>query len=568
LYPLSMPPENVLFYGNNLDVLRNDIEPESVDLVYLDPPFNSNATYNVLFRGPTGEESQAQIEAFEDTWHWNDEAEAAFDDVMRSGNSDAANMLRSIRSFLGDNDMMAYLAMMAVRLLELHRVLKSTGSIYLHCDPTASHYLKVLLDAVFGPMNFRSEVIWRRSSGHNKVSRQYGPIHDTILFYAKTDDAYFQPGYTPVARGYVKEWFTGEDERGPFRTNMLTGPGTRTGSSGKPWRNFDPTSVGRHWAIPKSLRHLLPPEAEDWNTQQCLDHLHGAGFIYIPREGEGQPKYKQYLGAGIPYQDVWAYQPYTQGCLYGTEDAIDEDVKWLQHDQERLGYPTQKPEGLLARIIRSSCPQDGIVLDPFCGCGTTIAAAQSLGRRWLGIDITHLAIGLIERRLRETHPGVRFRVEGTPKDFAGAEDLAVRSKHQFQMWAVSLIYGVPYKGGQRGADSGIDGYYYCKPDGRRTEAGIIQVKGGENLHRNVVGELRGVIERERAPFGILITLRPPTGPMSREATAAGFFETAFGRLQIITVEDLLDERFPKLPPQERGVGFRRAREDRGQGSLL
>ncbi len=216
----------------------------------------------------------------------------------------------------------------------------------------------MLLDTVFEPVNFRSEIIWRRSSGHNKVSRQYGPIHDTVLFYAKTDAAYFSPGVTPVTRGYVREWFTGKDERGPFRTNMLTGPGTRTGTSGQPWRKFDPTSVGRHWAIPASLRQVLPPEASEWTTQRCLDFLHKAGFIYIPRAGEGQPKYKQYLGgAGIPYQDVWAYQPYTQGCLHGSDAVgIDEDVKWLQHDQERLGYPTQKPEGLLGpddRIIMS-----------------------------------------------------------------------------------------------------------------------------------------------------------------------------------------------------------------------
>ena len=313
---------NQLYYGDNLDVLRLHVLDESVDLVYLDPPFNSNANYNVLFAERDGTQAAAQIKVFEDTWRWDEGAARAYADVVEAGGR-VSQAMQAFRTFLGESDMLAYLAMMAPRLVELRRVLKPTGSLYLHCDPTASHYLKMLLDAVFDPVNFRSEIIWRRSSGHNKVSRQYGPIHDTVLFYAKTDAAYFSPGVTPVTRGYVREWFTGEDERGPFRTNMLTGPGTRTGMSGQPWRKFDPTSVGRHWAIPASLRQVLPPEASEWTTQLCLDFLHKEGFIYIPRDGEGQPKYKQYLGAGIPYQDVWAYQPYTQGCLHGSDTVGD-----------------------------------------------------------------------------------------------------------------------------------------------------------------------------------------------------------------------------------------------------
>ena len=262
---MSENSPNKLFYGDNLDVLRRHVSDESIDLVYLDPPFNSNANYNVLFAERDGTQAAAQIKAFEDTWRWDEGAARAYADVVEAGGR-VSQAMQAFRTFLGESDMLAYLAMMAPRLVELRRVLKSTGSLYLHCDPTASHYLKMLLDAVFDPVNFRSEIIWRRSSGHNKVSRQYGPIHDTVLFYAKTDAAYFSPGVTPVTRGYVREWFTGEDERGSFRTNMLTGPGTRTGMSGQPWKNFDPTSVGRHWAIPASLRQALPPEASEWTT--------------------------------------------------------------------------------------------------------------------------------------------------------------------------------------------------------------------------------------------------------------------------------------------------------------
>lgn len=518
----------------------------------------------MLFQEKDGTQAAAQIKAFGDTWEWNQASAAACDEVIGRGAGRTADALRAFKMLLGGSDMMAYLAMMAPRLLELRRVLKPTGSLYLHCDPTAGHYLKLLLDAIFGPENFRSEIIWRRSSGHNKVSRQYGPIHDTLLFYAKTGDAYFHPGVTPVTRGYVREWFTDEDERGPYRTNMLTGPGTRTGTSGHPWHNFDPTSVGRHWAIPASLREVLPHEAVTWTTQSCLDFLYKAGFIYIPREGEGQPKYKQYIGAGSPYQDVWAYQPYTQGCLYGIDDGIDEDVKWLQHDQERLGYPTQKPEGLLARIIGSSCPTDGVVLDPFCGCGTTIAAAQQLHRKWIGIDIAHLAITLIRHRIkdaygdaiRETH-----EVTGEPVSLPDAEELAATDPYQFQWWALGLVGARPTEQ-KKGAAKGVDGRIFLhEVVGGETQEIIISVKAG-HTGPNHVAELRGVTEREHAIIGVLITMQEPTRAMVREAASAGFHTSRWGkhsRLQILTIRELLDGRQIDSPPvRQTSVTYKRA----------
>ncbi len=554
---------NHLYYGDNLQVLRDSIATESVDLVYLDPPFNSQATYNVLFKTPTGQKSEAQIEAFEDTWHWNDSAENAFDEVMQSQNGDVAELLRSLRSFLRESDMMAYLTMMAVRMLELHRALRPTGSLYLHCDPTASHYLKILLDAVFGPENFRSEIIWRRSSGHNKLTRQYGPIHDTILFYAKTKSVYFCPGVRPVSRGYVREWFTQEDEGGPYRTNMLTGPGIRTKDSGKPWGGFDPTTVGRHWAIPSTLAVLLPAEASEWTTQQKLDALNELGMIYIPRDGQGQPKYKQYVGGGIPYQDIWACQPYTEGTLYGTEESIDEDVKWLGHESEKLGYPTQKPLGLMERIIVSSSKPGDVVLDPFCGCGTTIHAAQKLERVWIGIDVTHLAISLIERRLKDAFPAIQFDVHGTPKDIDGARALAAQDKYQFQWWAVSLVDAIPYGGKKKGADGGIDGHIYFKPDGKTTEKAIVSVKGGDNIGVTMVRDLGHVIDREKAKVGVFITLTEPTKPMEIEAVKAGYYVTEHGKfpkIQILTIADLFAGKKPQLPWVD-PASFRKAVEE-------
>jgi site-specific DNA-methyltransferase (adenine-specific) len=264
---------NQLYYGDNLQIIREHIKDESIDLIYLDPPFNSQATYNVLFKAPSGQQSKAQIEAFEDTWHWHPTAEHAFDEVMKSGNTDAAEMLHAMRSFLKESDMMAYLSMMAVRLLELHRVLKLTGSLYLHCDPTASHYLKILLDAIFEPKTFRSELIWRRTSAHNKLSKQYGPIHDAILFYSRGDNPVFHPGYTPYNRSYIATMFKKQDSCGHYRLNELTGQGTRSGDSGKPWLGYDPTPRGRHWAIPASLREHLPNNGAGMSPQEMRDTL-------------------------------------------------------------------------------------------------------------------------------------------------------------------------------------------------------------------------------------------------------------------------------------------------------
>jgi site-specific DNA-methyltransferase (adenine-specific) len=526
---------NKLFYGDNLDVLRNEIASESVDLIYLDPPFNSNANYNILFKSKTGDGADAQIEAFEDTWHWNDHAEDAFDQVIRSGNTDAAELLRAMRAFLGENDMMAYLAMMAIRLIELHRVLKPTGSLYLHCDPTASHYLKLLLDGVFGAENYRSEIIWKRTSGHSDAKR-FASTHDTIFFYSKSAAYIWNEQYQPYDAGYVEQYYRYRDEKGRlFMSGDLGAAGLQGGGY-----DYEYKGVRRVWRVPLSTMQRLEEE----------------GRLFFTKNGI--PRIKRYLdeAKGMPVQDVVT------------------DIQALRswHD-ERLGYPTQKPQELLERFVLASSNEGAVVLDPFCGCGTAVHAAQKLGREWIGIDITHLAISLIEKRLRDAFPGIQFEVHGTPKDLASAEDLASRDKYQFQWWAVSMVDALPFGGKKKGADGGIDGIIYFKPDGKRTEKALVSVKGGGNVSVNMIRDLHSAMEREKAPIGVFITAAMPTRPMETEAAAVGVFRDEWDRpypkLQIITLAELFQGKKPDIPFVDPASVKRAKREDTSQqGSLL
>ena len=524
---------NALYYGDNLAVLRNDIPDEHVDLIYLDPPFNSQATYNVLFKSPTGEESHAQVEVFEDTWHWGEQAERAFDEVIAGRNLDAAELLRSMRSFLKENDMMAYLCMMAVRLIELHRVLKVTGSIYLHCDPTASHYLKLVMDSIFGVANFRNEIVWKRTSARSD-SHKWNHIHDILFFYTKSDDYTWNTQYLPYDEKYIRDFYKEADaDGGTFMSDNLTAAGVRHGESGKPWRGVDPTARGRHWALPKKLLEDLG--ITQGTVQERLDSLEQLGRVIWPEKRGGVPRFKRYLNEmpGLAIQSI-----------------ITDIPPLSAKSAEKLGYPTQKPQALLERIIRASSDEGDTVLDPFCGCGTAVHAAEKLSRPWIGIDITHLAISLIEKRLRDAFPGLAYEVYGTPKDIDGARDLAARDKYQFQWWAVSLVNAVPFGGKKRGADSGIDGIIYFKPEGKATEKAIVSVKGGDNVNVAMVRDLGHVIDRERAKIGLFISLAEPTGPMRTEAVKAGFFETPYGkypRIQIITIREVFEGKKPNIP---------------------
>lgn len=536
--------KNKLYYGDNLVILREQIPDESVDLVYLDPPFNSNATYNVLFRAPTGEASQAQFEAFGDTWHWNETAERAFDEVLTSGNTDASEMLRALRIFLKENDMMAYLAMMAVRLLELHRVLKPTGSLYLHCDPTASHYLKVLLDAIFGKTNYLSEIVWRRTNARGTKGK-WPRLHDTLLFYSKSKSFYFSRQMIKGDSAKTPHTLiTGQDGR-KYQTYELTGPGrTQDGESGDPWRGFDPNKYGRHWG----------------NSHRQMDEWDKEGLIHWPKDG-GFPRRLDAVPFDTEQREV------VVGTVWTDIDRLNQTAK------ERLGYPTQKPIALLERILAASSNPGDVVLDPFCGCGTTVHAAQKLDRKWIGIDITHLAVSLIRRRLIDAFPLSQFEVLGVPKDLGGARELAKADKHQFQLWALSMVEAQPFKGGRKGADGGVDGYLYFKPDGKIAEKAVVSVKGGGNVGVAMIRDLIATIEREGAKIGVFLTLEDPTTTMRREATAAGLYESPmhgkFQRIQILTIEDLFGGQKPHLPWIDPSV-FRKAKRETSskQGDLL
>jgi DNA modification methylase len=541
---------NVLYYGDNLDVLRRYVKDETVDLVYLDPPFNSNQDYNILFGERNGHRAAAQIKAFEDTWTWDEEAARTYQETVEAGGR-SSEAMQAFRRLLPESDMLAYLSMMAPRLIDLRRVLKPTGSIYLHCDPTASHYLKILMDAVFGATNFRSEIIWKRSSAHSS-SKRYSPVHDTILFYVKGEPYTWNPYYAPLPQETADAWYNNvEPETGRrFNRADLTASGVRTGPSGDTWSGVNPTEKGRHWAIPGFVKGI----AEGKGTQAALDALDAAGRIFWPKAKGGIPMVKRYLeeARGVPPLDVIV------------------DVSPLNNvAAERLGYPTQKPQALLERIITASTDEGDTVLDPFCGCGTTIAAAQTLKRRWIGIDITHLAVGLIKKRLLDAYgPEIAktYRVIGEPVSVPDAERLAADDPYQFQWWALGLVGARPTEG-KKGADKGVDGRLFFHDDkSGETKQIVFSVKAG-GLKPEYVRELRGVVDREKAAIGVLISFQEPTKPMRAEAASAGFYSSAppsaaaswggHPRLQLRTVAELLDGKGIDYPPTKADSTFKK-----------
>jgi len=514
---------NTLYYGDNLDILRNHVQDESVDLIYLDPPFNSNRNYNVLFKERSGQDSPSQIRAFTDSWTWDEGAREAFEQLRRNAPPNVAIMIGALREFIGGNDMMAYLVMMAQRLVELHRVLKPTGSFYLHCDPTASHYLKILLDTVFGKEKFRNEIIWRRTGAHSSANK-YGPVHDVILYYVKSDLATWNQPRAEYERSYLDKYYRHDDGDGRrYFPDNLFAAGPRNGSSGKPWRGIDPTSKGMHWKF----------------TLEGLEELDRTGKIYWPPKG-GIPRYKRYLEdlKGLAVTDTWA-----------DIDPINSQGK------ERLGYPTQKPLALLERIIAASSNPGDVVLDPFCGCGTAVVAAQKLGRQWIGIDITHLAISLMKNRIIDMFgETARFVIRGVPEDMGSARMLAEQDRYEFQYWANSLVHAQPVEGKEKkGADRGIDGIIRFFDDEReRMKRVIVQVKSG-HVSSATMRDLLGTQQREGAELSMLLTLESPTKPMMQEAREAGLYRSAmwgrdYPKSQIYTIEELLSGTEPKIPP--------------------
>ena len=536
---------NRLFYGDNLAILRGQIEDASVDLIYLDPPFNSNAGYNVLFKSASGAAADASIEAFDDTWKWGDSAKEALLDIASGTNRPLAVMMNAMHHAIGENPLMAYLAMIAVRLVELHRVLKPTGSLYLHCDPTASHYLKLVLDAVFGAENFRNEIVWKRTSSHNDASQglsRFGRTHDTIFLYVSGKGATWNLQYAAYSSAYIAQHYANIDESGRrYKTSDLTAakPG---GDVSYEWHGVRPPR-GRYWAYSRA-------NLEKFEQDKRLHYAAKSGM----------PRLKHYLDEmrGVPLADFW------------------DDIPPINSQaQERLGYPTQKPRALLERIIAASSNPGDLVLDPFCGCGTAVDAAQKLGRHWIGIDITHIAIGMIEDRMRQGYPGIAFDTIGVPRDLASAERLAADDPHQFQQWVCWQVGGYPRD--RKGGDKGVDGWFNHLASGNRVETGVISVKAGDIVNPQMVRDLGRVMARDGHRFGLFIMKALPTKGMREEAASHPTIETEFGRfpaLQIVTLAELMHGHRPKLPPlispvkRAARVEMRPSHQKGAQGALL
>jgi len=541
--------KNQLYFGDNLDILRSGRLPvASVDLIYLYPPFNSNATYNVLFAEKTGEKSAAQITAFDDTWHWGSEAAAAFDDVVRGDRPKLAALMRALQEFLGRNDMMAYLAMMAVRLVEMHRLLKPTGSLYLHCDPTASHYLKLVLDAIFGSKNCLNEIVWRRAHPKGHAYKRFARNHDVVLVFCK--DFYqvkWIPQYSAHEFEKVSQQYSLKDKNGRmYQLTSLLNP-----NPDRPNLTYEFLGVTKVWR---------------WTKKRMMEEM-AKGRIIVPKNGEGIPRYKRYLDEqkGVPIGDFWSDIEFAAGS-------------------ERLGYPTQKPEALLERILLASSQEGDLILDPFCGCGTTIAVAERLKRRWIGIDITYLAINLIKRRLHDAFPPeelAKFDVIGVPADVTSAAALAEVNRHQFEWWALDMVEAAPAQDKKKGADQGVDGvlYFQEKDDGPYHKL-IVQVKSGK-VNAATVRELEGTRKQEQAEIAVLLTLQPATRPMREAAAAADFYvpqlfpELRFPRLQILTITELFAAKqldYPRwVPPKTFKKAARRRKgptDAERQGDLL
>lgn len=490
---------NRLYFGDNIDFLRDEkvFPSESVQLIYLDPPFNSNKVYNVLFEERNGTGAAAQIRAFEDTWHWGVEASLAFDEAVKCGPGKLVETMKAFRSMLGGNDMLAYLSMMAPRLVYLHRILRSTGSIFLHCDPTASHYLKVLMDSVFGAGNFRNEIIWHYSGWNKKNKTTFNSRHDTILMYGKGEEQAFN-------------------------------------SYAVPWEN-----------------------AEEYvRVRKQKVRTDSDGRDYVLSDRGGGKRIRRYLEdaleSGAYVDDVWDL------------DKLNNSAK------ESLKYPTQKPEALLERIIASGSNEGDLVLDPFCGCGTSISVAQRMNRKWFGIDITYLAIGLVERRLKDAYGREikdSYEVIGKPKAYPDAVDLARRDKYQFQWWALDLVDARGGDEKKKGADRGVDGeIFFQEFPGGPVRSILLQVKGGQNVHREAVATLKGDMQRGY-DMGVLIMLEEPTAPMVREAADAGVYtpddpigagKKAYPRVQILTVQEIMEQGKRIDYPEAGNITFRRA----------
>lgn len=582
-------PPNRLYYGDNLDILRSRIRDESVHMCYIDPPFNSKRNYNQIYNR-VGHEDEAQEQAFIDTWIWNLQAQEGYRQIEANHEGrfteQTIDLIVGLHKVLGEESLLAYLVSITLRLVEINRVLVPTGSFFLHCDPNASHYLKLLIDSVFLPNggDYKNEIIWRRTGSHN-ARRSFGPIHDVILFYTKSNNHFFKILKRPYMKGHVERRYT-KDETGQYKFtsggNVLTGAGATGGDSGKPWRGFDPSAKSRHWAIPGFLSEQMDEHFQRLPVLKKLDALYEAGFIDI-EEGNAWPTPVRYLkpNDGSPVQDIWAYQPYTEGTVFATDLGIDADVAWLgPTTSERIGYQTQKPEGLLERILCASTQEGDTVLDAYCGCGTTVAVAHRLRRNWIGIDITYHSISTILARLEDKFGPEAVgsvAIDGIPRDMASAAALAHkkddRVRKEFEKWAI-LTYtnnrGVIRK--KKGADGGIDGVYYFW-NGADVDSAkmVLQAKSG-GVTRKDIAALRGDMDKSGAKLACLITYENETEPMRKDARNAGMYVNESRgircpKIRIVRVASILKGDRVELPLHPAATSKART-ESEGQQLLL
>ena len=544
-----MYENRTLVRGDNLEEMRK-FPDECIDLIATDPPFNSKRNYFVPYRDQHGQEPDTLIRAFTDTWTWGESAEDAYQHLLVEEGGQIGNTIQGLRQFLNETPMMAYLVMMAVRIVEMHRILKTTGSIYLHCDPSASHYLKIILDAIFGASNFRNEIVWQRTSSHNDGNR-FGRVHDIILFYSKNPQPLWNAVYTEHNSEYVERAYRHEDERGRYQVDNLTAAGTtQRGESGQTWRGINPSTVGNHWRAPRREawpESVEPPENyESLSVHEKLDVLDANGLIYWPPTGR-VPRFKRYLSTSRGRR---------------VNDVITDINPLSGQSKERTGYPTQKPVELYKRIVAASSNEGNVVLDPFCGCGTTLMAAEALNRNWIGIDLTYLATGAVRQQIERLFPQLRnsVTIAGTPENVEQALELARTNPHGFEEWCVThVLHFRPNE--RRGGDGGIDGTFRFplgRVQGRQAYGkAVAQVKGG-NYTLSHIRDFRTAMQNVEADLGVFVVTTPPTRGMLTEASRAETYRHPFldmeaPRLQIYEIQNYFRGILPTLPIGERTV---------------
>ena len=539
--------QRTLYADDCLQVLQDPVAlpTGSVDLIYLDPPFNSKSIYNLPFDGKY--KTVKPVEAFKDTWTWGDPEDAYLNQLKHGPKTrniaDLVTVAQSLSPY-AQTSLPAYLVNMAMRLIAMHRVLKPTGSIYLHCDPTASHYLKVMMDAIFGQENFRNEIVWKRASGKGLNPQTYVRNCDRLLFYTNGAKHVWNQQYEPFDESYGEDWR--EDERGKWEPENLTGGKAGGPEAYAPFKGVLP-APGRAWAPP--TRDKFPPDIplpsnyESLNPLEKCEALDAVGLIYWPKKEDGKPRYKKYLS--------------TLKGLYAS-DLIYDIPPIGAHADERLGYPTQKPMALLKRIIEASSNKGDVILDPYCGCGTTIHAAESLGRQWIGIDISAFSVGLVRERLLTNFPGKRLKIEthGTPYDVTSAKTLARDDPFEFEKWVCGAIgaHGMFHDPGTKGRDGGVDGvieFGLYQVDGApvRKEHAIIQVKGGK-VSPDHVKALSQTVEDFKGRAGIFVCFKEhlATVEQNRKRGTYADLTGTYPLIQGFSIEQLLNEEKPKLPP--------------------